>query len=252
MNTLKVKIEEIRKSSYSLDFGTLFNTTIEHYKKIAVYAGLILLVFTFVFISMLYFGLVATYGAETIREIFKPENLNLENLRPELAFKFKIFEIFFPALISPITAGLIKMVYCADKDEEFHVTSIFEFYKFSFFINLFAATLFIALLNNGIALLFQNLGHNGIGMLISLALSILTIMTIPFIIFGKLNAFEAIMASFTVVSKQFITISLLVIVCSITSILGIFGLIIGIFFTIPFVFALYYSLYKEIIGFEKE
>lgn len=252
MDTVKEKLEGIRKNNYTLDFGTIFNATIEYYKKIALYSGLILLVFTFVFIVIIYFGLIATYGVETIQAVFKPENLNLRNLSPDVALKLSVFGTLFPALISPITAGLIKMVYCADKDEEFHVSSIFEFYNFSFFINLFTATLIIALLNQGITMLFESLVQNEIGMLLSLTLSILTILTIPFIIFGKLNAFEAIKASFTVVSKQLITISLLVIVCSITSILGIFGLIIGVFFTIPFVYALYYTLYKEIIGFEKE
>ena len=45
MNTTKDKIEKISTNGYELDFGTVFENAFENYKKIALYAGLMLLVF---------------------------------------------------------------------------------------------------------------------------------------------------------------------------------------------------------------
>jgi hypothetical protein len=49
-------------------------------------------------------------------------------------------------LLSPFSGGLIKMAYCAERDEEFHVSTMFEYYKAPF-TELFVATFFSYLTN---------------------------------------------------------------------------------------------------------
>jgi hypothetical protein len=68
------------------------------------------------------------------------------------------------------------------------------------------------------------------------------------IIFGNLQAIEAIKGSMIVVSKQFFILMGLLIVSLLFTMLGIFGFCIGIFFTMPFIYSMYYSIYNEIIG----
>ena len=49
MKLIKDKIEEIKANGYQIDFGTVFEHAFENYKKIALYAGLMLLVFLILF-----------------------------------------------------------------------------------------------------------------------------------------------------------------------------------------------------------
>ena len=71
---------------------------------------------------------------------------------------------------------------------------------------------------------------------------------IPLIVFGNLNATEAIKSSVIIVSKQPLVLLGLLIVAVIAGIIGIFGLCIGIFFTLPFMYSMNYVIYKTIIG----
>ena len=88
-----------------------------------------------------------------------------------------------------------------------------------------------------------------------LALAIVVVFTflvIPLIIFGNLKVAEAIKGSIIIVSKQFFILLGLIIVAVIMAILGLIGFCIGIFFTIPFIYSMYYTIYKDSIGFDEE
>ena len=145
----------------------------------------------------------------------------------------------------------MKMAYCADHDQEFHITTFFSYYKLSYFIPLFVATFIITLFNTGISTASELVGQPLVGSLVTMIVSFYSLLTIPLIIFGKLTAIEAIKASVTIVSKQPLVLLSLVAVSMIASIVGLLVFCIGVLFTIPFVYSLYYILYKEIIGFEE-
>ena len=49
LKSTKKRIEEIKNNGYELDFSDVFNHAFENYKKIALYAGLMLLVWVFVY-----------------------------------------------------------------------------------------------------------------------------------------------------------------------------------------------------------
>ena len=94
----------------------------------------------------------------------------------------------------------------------------------------------------------QWVGFQWLGIVMSLSISVLTFLTLPLIIFGDLKAMEAIEGSILIVSKQFLILFALIIVATIFICLGLFGFCIGIFFTIPFIYAMYYTIYREIFG----
>jgi uncharacterized membrane protein len=73
-------------------------------------------------------------------------------------------------------------------------------------------------------------------------------LTIPLIIFGKLSSIDAIKSSIIIVSKQPLILLGLIIVSLIAAIIGIFGFCIGMLFTMPFVYSMNYTIYKNIIG----
>jgi len=264
MSLTRERLQDIQQNGYQLDFGNVFNHAFENYKKIALYAGLILFVFTFVFFAVftMSFGhYFASIGMENINKQLI-ENLeqqkNLET--PILLMGFGI--LILSLLLTPFSAGFYKMSDRADKDQEFKFSSMFSFYKAPYFLNIIIATILIALFNMVISTTVISLLNMAsiksivliqlTSYLISFLVFLFTFLTIPLIIFGNLKALEAIKHSILIVSKHpFILIGLLI-VAFIGSILGIMGCCIGIFFTLPFLYSMNYAIYHAIVGINTE
>jgi hypothetical protein len=246
MKTTLNQIEAIKKNGYSLDFSDVFNHAFENYKKIAVYAGLILLV-----ISILSFFLgggilVALYGAEHFNKQFFE---NLQNSKPEgtTLLIYTLAITFVTALMTPFTAGFLKMADSADKDEAFNFSTVFTYYKAPYFSRLFITALLIGLISGGISVVFNLIGITVVDSIIAILISLFTSMTVPLIVFGNLNITDAIKSSIVIVSKQPIVIALLFIVAGIGSVIGFIGCCIGVVFTIPITYSVKYAIYSAIL-----
>jgi hypothetical protein len=251
MNTYtKKRLAEIKEQGYQLDFGTVFNNTIENYKKIAWYGGLMIFVFFTLFCLVLFGIAVAFIGFPELKAILKPENLQLENLSLEILLYVSVATIIITAITCPFPAGLTKMAQSADKDEEFGIATMFQYYKAPYFVELLIATTLLAIVNTVLQNTITYFQIPFVGSILSVILSLFTFLSVPFIIFGNLKAIESIQASILVVSKQPLTLLGLIIVSSIATFIGFLGCCIGIVFTIPFLYSMYYVVYKEIIGVE--
>jgi hypothetical protein len=251
--TMKVQIEEISSKGYQLDFGTVFENAFENYKKIALYAGLVLLVFSILFTIILFAGIISYIGVEHIEEFGnKMKQFSQLKVMPlDIAIPLNASIILISAIISPFMTGFFKMADCGQKGEEFHVSTMFSYYKSPYFLNIFMSIILIGLMSTGLALLLESVGLSFIGSVTSLLISFLTLLTIPLIIFANLNAADAIKYSILLVSKQPLTLLGLIIVAGIGAALGIFGICIGIFFTWPFMYSMNYVIYKSIVGFDE-
>lgn len=250
MNTTKERIEKITTYGYELDFGTVFEQAFENYKKIALYAGLMLLVF-WILISILFSaGLISYVGIEHIEEYTnKMKELSTLKVIPlDIALPLNGSIILISALINPFMAGFLKMADCGEKGEEFHVSTMFTYYKSPYFIAIFISVFIIGITSTGIAMLLQSAGLEFVGTVTTLLISFMTFMAIPLIVFEKLNAIDAIKSSISIVSKQPLVLLGLLIVAGIGAALGIFGFCIGIFFTWPFLYSMNYTIYKNIFG----
>ncbi|MFV8336949.1 hypothetical protein ACNQF7_12825 [Flavobacterium sp. RSP29] len=252
IKTTQDRIEEIKKNSYTLDFGNVFNHAFENYKKIALYGGLMIFVI-FVLLSILAFGvLIAIFGGAAVVDFLKPENLKPEEFSLNTLLIFSGISVLISCLISPLTAALIKMAYCAERDEEFHISTMFEYYKAPYFKEIFIATFVISIISSIISTIINYMQIPVIGFVVTVFIELFTILMIPLIIFGKLKAIEALEASILIVSKQPLILLGLIVVGSIGTLVGLIGCCIGIVFTLPFLNSLYYAIYSEIIGFETE
>ncbi|PIF30626.1 hypothetical protein CLU81_1064 [Flavobacterium sp. 9] len=242
------QIEDIKKNGYTIDFGSTFNYAFENYKKIALYSGLIILIFS-VIMAVLAMGLAVTfYGVAAISKDFI---LNLENHK--LSYLEQLLSIgavsLFAALLAPFGAGFLKMADSADKDEEFNVSTMFTYYKAPYFAQLFIMALIIGLVSNAISAVIESFGIILLGNAISIFISFFTFIAIPLVVFGNLNAVDAIKGSIIVVTKNPLLIFALFITGIIGSVVGIFGCCIGVLFTIVFntsvTYATYYSIFTE-------
>ncbi|MDI5897820.1 hypothetical protein [Flavobacterium yafengii] len=252
IKTTQDRIEEIKKNGYTLDFGNVFNHAFENYKKIALYGGLMIFVI-FVLLSILAFGvLIAIFGGTAVVDFLKPENLKPEEFSLNTLLIFSGISILISCLISPLTAALIKMAYCAERDEEFHISTMFEYYKAPYFKEIFIATFVISIISSISSTVINYTQIPVISFVVTVIIELFTILMIPLIIFGKLKAFEALEASILIVSKQPLILLGLIVVGSIGTLVGLIGCCIGIVFTLPFLNSLYYAIYSEIIGFDPE
>lgn len=188
----------------------------------------------------------------TLTTMLAPEKLEVLMASEKFLLIYTLGQILFACLISPLLAGLIKMAYCAERDEEFHVSTIFEYYNAPYFKELFIATLLISLFGSGLVTACNYAGVELLGLLITATISFFTIMTIPLIIFGELKAIDAISSSFVIVLKQPLVLFGLIFVSYLASMVGFIGCCIGIFFTLPFTYSMYYAMYSEIIGFDDD
>lgn len=251
MKTTKEKIEEIKTNGYQIDFGNVFNHAFENYKKIALYAGLMIFVFA-ILLGFLAGGIViSTFGVSALNQKIL-EDLRVENFTGLHLAIYLILGILFNCLLVPFLAGLIKMAHSAEKDEEFHVSTVFQYYKNPYFQELVISAFIITIFSTGLSEIFKLVGIEIIGALLSAVISFFTFLTIPLIIFGNLKAIDALKSSMIIVSKQPLVLLGLIIVGRIASIVGFIGCCIGIFFTIPFIYSMYYVIYISIIGIDSE
>jgi len=133
MNSQKNRIKEIKAHGYQLDFANVFNLAFENYKKIALYAGSMILVFSFVIFAIIATAIIFFFGIATLTTMLNPENLKTETVSENFILIYMAGAILFSCLISPFPAGLIKMAYCAERDEEFHVSTNFAILQSAIF-----------------------------------------------------------------------------------------------------------------------
>lgn len=252
MKSIQEKIESIQTNGYTLNFETTFEFALENYKKIAVYAGLLLLVFIILF-SFLFIGILSSfYDMKTILSFLSQLDKNPESLSVNFLMGYYGFMILTSCILSPFQAGFLKMADSGQKGEAFHVSTIFEYYKSPYFASIVLATLLIALPVMSLSIVLESYGIKYLGTMISLIISFLTFLTVSLIVFGKLNTFEAIKASFTIMSKNVFVLLGLLFVSVLLALVGIIGCGVGLVFTLPFMYSMTYAIYTIVIGFEFE
>lgn len=251
--TKKNRIEELKTNGYQLDFGTVFESAFENYKKIALYAGLMLLVFSIISVVIMMGGLISYIGVENLESFANKlkEFSQLKVMPLDIALPLNAGLILYSAIVTPFMSGFLKMAHCGEKGEEFHVSTMFSYYKSPYFLNIIISVFIISIFGTGLAMLLEYAGLSFVGTVTTMLVSFLTFLTIPLIVFGNLNATEAIQSSIIIVSKQPLVLLGLIIVAGIGAILGIFGFCIGIFFTWPFMYSMTYVIYKTIVGIDE-
>lgn len=194
MKSTLQRIEEIKRTGYTLDLGEAINETFANYKKIALLAGAVLLI---VFIAALIIvgGITAVFlGVGAVTETFTEYSMG--QLSSTAFVVNLIVSIIGAGLFAPIAAGIIQMAHNASVNENFDFGTAFIHYKTEHFKELFLASAIITLFGSGLATLFQvaNIHYPehdllAIGTLVSSLISLLiplfTLVTIPLIILEK-------------------------------------------------------------------
>lgn len=248
MNQTLEKLHDLEKNGYQIDFGNVFNHAFENYKKIALYAGLVLLIFIILFVVFTTVSLVSILGATAMSKEFSPENFKIENLSQSNLLALGIFSTLSSCLLSPFQAAFLKMAHHGDRDEDFPVSSLFSYYKMPYLKEILISSLLISTINFGQTTLLTFVKLDLLGNIITLVVSFATLLTVPLIIFGNLTALDAIKYSIKIIFKQPLVILGLIVVAIIGSLVGLIGCCVGILFTMPFLYSMNYAIYSAILG----
>ncbi|WP_281225832.1 hypothetical protein [Flavobacterium aquiphilum] len=248
MNQTLQRLKDIEKNGYQLDFGNVFNDAFENYKKIALYAGLVLIIFGILFTAIIAGFVIAAVGSSLISGGLNPEKLKVENFTESQMLIFNISAIVISCIMSPFQASFLKMALYGERDNEFRISDLFSYYKLPYLTKIVGSTLTISVIGLVQATLFSNIHFELLGGIITYFISFITILTVPLIIFGELDTFNAIKYSILIIFKQPIVILGLIIIAFIGSFVGIMGCCIGIFFTLPFIYSMNYVIYSSIVG----
>lgn len=248
--TAKSRIDQIKIEGYDLDFGDVFNKSFENYKQIALHAGLAMVLFTIVFGGIAVALMGAFWGFSSFAEnmaAFESGSMSTVSI-----IVYLLIAVVFSGLVAPFTAGVLKMAHHAAHNLDFSAGTVLDYYKSPYFKDLFVSAVIIAFFSVSLSTILKNFDLKILGMFLSYVIAFFTFLTIPLIVFGNLNAVDAIKGSLVVVSKQIFLLLGLLIVALIVAALGIIGFCIGIIFTIPFLYSTYYCIYDAIIGTNQE
>lgn len=252
------KIEQIREHGYKLDFGEVLEQTFVNYKKIILISTLVIFVFSCMIFGVILAISLAFAGIDSYSKIltgYQSGDISTTALIVQI-----LVTVIASAIMAPLTAGLLKIAHLAHHNKEFTFSTAFDHYKSKYVKDIIVSTVIISFASQAIATIFNllTLSNNDFSWLFStivtvigLLISLFTYLVIPMIIFGDLSAAEAIKSSITVVSKRFWIILALLIVSVICVFLGLFGFCLGILFTVPILFSLQYTIYRNAIGVEE-
>lgn len=249
MITTLQKLETIKNEGYTLDFGDVFSNGFEIYKKMFLNAGIAFLILAVVFTSLFMGIIAAVFGFTDFAS--QMTKFNIANFSVVGVLVYLLVTVIVTGFMAPFSAGILKMAYCAVKNEPFSLSTAFEYYKSHYFKDLFIAAIIITFFSVGINSVLEYSGIKFFGVLVAYLISFFTFLTIPLIIFGNLTATQAIQNSILLVTKKPIVIGGLLIVTFIVAMFGIMGFCIGIFFTLPLIYAVHFAIYDAIIGIDK-
>ena len=255
MKETLLRIEKIKQEGFYFGFGEIFDQTIQNYKKIVWIQGLVMLVVILLFTVVI--GSVAglAVGLGSLTEYVTDMQVN--GVGTVALLVQLLVSIVGAGIAAPFTAGLLKMAHLAEQDKEFGFSTAFDYYKSTYLKELFLCGIYVAIVTSGLATIVAILSEsydvlklplgifNGI---FSVVAPILTIFSIPLIVFGNLPAVEAIQGSIVASKQKFWIILLLFIVFIVCLFFSIFAFCIGIFFAIPLAYSLEYIMYKTAFG----
>ncbi|QKJ63479.1 hypothetical protein [Flavobacterium sp. M31R6] len=252
MNQTKERLNDIEKNGYQIDFANVFNHAFENYKKIAVYAGLVLFIFSVLFVIFIGVSLISVMGVTAMTRELSPEKLNVENLSESNFLVFGSIALIVSCILSPFQASFLKMAHCGDRDEEFHISDLFGYYRLPYLKEIIISTFLISAIGFAQATLLSYVHLELLGKVITYFISYITLLVTPLVIFGDLKAIEAIKYSILLIFKQPFVILGLIIVAFIGSLVGFMGCCIGVFFTLPFLYSMNYAIYSAVVGIDAQ
>ncbi len=259
MKDIRNRIAEIKTQGYSMAFGPTFDRTLAVYKSIAMPGGVAFLLFGMLYLIMMSLTTSSTIDMGRItpdmdfQQMMNEIRFQLENQTLQQKITDAASRIVMGVLSVPLMAGLIRLCRDAESGQGANLGTVFQYFKGHYFSDLFVAGLLINLFTFALGLGAEYMLEISVAaaaalMVLTVAVSVLTTLFVPFIVLGDLPPLEAIGASITVVGKKFGTIFLLLLTSGIMALFGLLACCVGVVFTLPIIAACQYAVYAQSVG----
>ncbi|MBB1138895.1 hypothetical protein [Myroides sp. WP-1] len=256
MDQLKQTIQRIKNEGYNIQPFLVMREAAFYYKK-TILLVVVSLLLSFFFVSFL--GSIALTQLTDINESATPAEIQEQVIeltnqlsQPPLLYTYLISAVIFSALSSILIAGFYKINAEAALGKTPRFISVFKYFFSIRGLYVFIAQGIITLFFTVFSVLLKEYQLEMVSIIINWLVNILTLFVTPLIIFGRMSPFAAIKTSIQVVNKQPIPIILTVILNYFLVFSGLFFFLIGIVITLPYLFSIYFTLYKQIIGYNLE
>ncbi|WP_339834032.1 hypothetical protein [uncultured Flavobacterium sp.] len=247
---MKNKIDSKIQNGYTLDTGSLIDESIATFKKTFLISGVAMILLGIIFAIIYGTLFIVIYGFSDLTSTMT--QLQTSKSTAIGLLTTVIITTVTSGFFAPVTAGFIHANHLAKNNQEIGINVFFEFYKSKFFKDIFLSYLILGLttgiLNAGLVLINLEI----LSYIVQSVLALLTVFTLPLIIYGNQNFENAITKSIQLFFKQPILIFVALLLAFIGMILGIFALCIGIIFTFPYYYSMVYAIYYQAIGFEEK
>lgn len=260
-NYIKRRVNQVSNEGYGLHLESLLSRAFDIFKK--SFWQLSLVTFLYVFTVMLvWLSMFETLYGFSIEEMMTEIQENptlLESTMSEMSLKSSLFySLAFSlvvGLIAPAFAGINKLSLSVKNGGHAMQSDLFAYYRQPYFLNIFIYSFLLAfILQFSGFLLAQYIPLYGGALSVSaqIGLNVSLVLTIPFIVFGKMTWIEAMRASMKITFKNWFFLMFVLAIGLILSYLGVLLCGIGLFFTYPFFYVLIFVIYDDVIGFEEE
>lgn len=232
-------LSERIKQSAPVEFGTVFNNSVELFKKVWL-QGFLTLVLTFVSILPFY---LLIYLPMIAMGISDPEMLDQQEMPPALAgiltLIMPIFSVGVMTVGICLNAAFLRI--CRKYDlNEVGKDDYFYYFKKEYLVK----ALILALIMIGLSLL----GILTCGLGIIYLVVPMSLFPAFFAFDKELSALEIVKAGFAMGNKNWLMIFLLVLVAGLVAQLGVILCLVGVFFTAMFSKIPIYFIYKDAVG----
>ncbi|MDR1877339.1 MAG: hypothetical protein LBQ84_06915 [Flavobacteriaceae bacterium] len=253
-NSLEIRIDKLKERGYELPLSKILEDSFTIWKKIIFY-GIFYILFSYLFNNLVTTFFSNILGTHSIDSEFSESIMRLsedpyafqkmvsqfqEYINNPLIIKKTLLSSLVSLLIYPMGAGVIFCAYQADKNGAASFKDLFKGFQGNKFLNLIGLTLvFTIVMIISMFLLF----------IPAIYLTPAFILAGAFIVIDDVPLLQAVKSSFQVVNIRFRQVLLILIISFLISkVLGFLLCIIGLIFTLPFSFAVVYSIYKNTLG----
>ncbi|WP_033960910.1 hypothetical protein [Psychroserpens jangbogonensis] len=241
---LLAEIQHKIQNAIQLDFGQIFNESIELFKKVWV-QGLIIMLLTMAFAIPLIFLIYIPLIGFSIAGEANPSMI--DDAAPLMLLVFGLTYLIVVAVLSVITVGLKAAFFRIMFQHDMNVSGKEDYFYF----------LKRPYLGKTISIAFAYLGITILATLLCVIplIYVMVPMSLLIVIYAfnpDLTASNLLKVSFELGNKKwFITFGLIIVAGLLAEIVGMLLCFVGIFFTASFVSIPLYFIYKKVIGFEE-
>lgn len=259
MSELKNKLEHIKQHSYFIAPFQVMGEAFTYYKQtfLLVIATMLLAMTAVMFLGSSILGQLIEIDPNSTPEEIQaliPQYAEMLLEPPVFYYYIATFAII-SALSGVLIAGYYKINAEVSLNQRPKFSSVFKYFVSLKGVYVFISQLLISCIFIGITIPLKMQNLEMVSMAINWLVNTLSIFTVPLIIFGNMKPLAAIKTSIMVVNKQPIPIVLTVILNYFFLVSGLLFFVVGVLFVLPFLFSVYFTLYKQVIDYnldEKE